>query len=214
MTPRPIPAARAAPAIIATAIIATAIIATVALALLAACGGSPASAGPGSPASAGPGSSASAGTGSAAAGSAAVSYAHCMRSHGLPDYPDPGSNGTLPKTSARLLGVSTAVYTAAQNACQNLLPAVGTSLTSSSLQQCYLAGVCPQALVQQALSAGRVFAQCMRSHGVPYWPDPTVDVEGRPLFNINVPRPQPQQVTTAGDECSRLHPAGSLLAYG
>jgi hypothetical protein len=209
MTPRPIPAARAAPAIIATAIIATA-----ALALLAACGGSPASAGPGSPASAGPGSSASAGTGSAAAGSAAVSYAHCMRSHGLPDYPDPGSSGALPKTSARLLGVSTAVYTAAQNACQNLLPEAGTSLTNSSLQQCYLAGVCPQTLVQQALSAGRVFAQCMRSHGVPYWPDPTVDAEGRPLFNINVPRPQPQQITTAGDECSRLHPAGSLLAYG
>jgi hypothetical protein len=201
MTPRPIPAARAAPAIIATAIIATA-----ALALLAACGSSPASAGPGSPASAG--------TGSAAAGSAAVSYAHCMRSHGLPDYPDPGSSGTLPKTSARLLGVSTAVYTAAQDACQNLLPEAGTSLTNSSLQQCYLAGVCPQALVQQALSAGRVFAQCMRAHGVPYWPDPTVDAEGRPLFNINVPRPQPQQVTTAGDECSRLHPAGSLLAYG
>lgn len=168
-----------------------------ALVLLAACGASPSS-----PSS------------TTAAGGAAVSYAHCMRSHGLPGYPDPGSSGTLPKTSARLLGVSTAVYTAAQSACQDLLPAAGTSLTSSSLQQCYLAGICPQDLVRQALSAGRVFAQCMRAHGVLYWPDPTVDAQGRPLFNINVPRPQPQRITAAGDECSRLHPAGALLAYG
>src|SRR5579863_368923 len=195
MTPISIPAARAAAALIATA----------ALALLAACGGSASSTGSGSSASSGS---------SAAAGGAAVSYAHCMRSHGLPDYPDPDSSGTLPKASAQLLGVSTAVFNAAQSACQHLLPATGGSLTASSLQQCYLAGVCPQALVQQALSAGRVFAQCMRSHGVPYWPDPSLDSEGRPLVNINVPRPQPQQVTTAGDECSRLDPAGSLLAYG
>ena len=195
MTPISIPAARAAAALIATT----------ALALLAACGGSASSTGSGSSASSGS---------SAAAGGAAVSYAHCMRSHGLPDYPDPDSSGTLPKASAQLLGVSTAVFNAAQSACQHLLPATGGSLTAGSLQQCYLAGVCPQALVQQALSAGRVFAQCMRSHGVPYWPDPSLDSEGRPLFNINVPRPQPQQVTTAGDECSRLDPAGSLLAYG
>ena len=195
MTPIPIQAARTAAAMAA-------------LVLLAACGGSPANTG----GTANTGSSSN--TGSSAHSPSAVAFSHCMRSHGLPDYPDPSGNGTLPKTSAQLLGVSSSVFDAAQRACQQLLPATGGSLTASSIQQCYLAFVCPQALVQQALSAGRVFAQCMRSHGVPYWPDPTVDAQGRPLFNINVPRPQPAQVTAAGNECSRLDPAGSLLAYG
>ena len=39
------------------------------------------------------------------------------------------------------------------------------------------------AMVQQVLIAERRFAQCMRSHGVPGWPDPTVE-QGRPAFNL------------------------------
>ena len=172
--------------------------AAAALILLTACGGSPSSTGHGS---------------AAKAGSPLVAYSQCMRGQGLPHFPDP-AGGVLPKITAQEMGVSSAQLQAAQRACQHLLPATGDSLTASSLQHCYLAGVCPQVLVQQALSAGRAFAQCMRSHGVPYWPDPTLDAEGRPLFNINVPRPPPQHVTTAGNECGRLDPAGGLLAYG
>jgi hypothetical protein len=48
---------------------------------------------------------------------------------------------------------------------------------------CLQTGNCPQAMVQQALTAERRFAQCMRSHGVPSWPDPTVE-QGRPAFNL------------------------------
>ena len=143
----------------------------------------------------------------------AVAYSQCMRSHGVPNFPDP-AGGVPPKVSAQELGVSSSQLQAAQGACQHLLPATGGSLSASSLRQCYLAGVCPQALVQQALSAGREFASCMRSHGVPNWPDPTIDSQGRPLFNITVPRPPPAQVSTAMNECERLEPAGSLLAWG
>ena len=176
-------------------------IAAASLALLtAACSGSPSSTG-------------SSGSSNGSANARLVAYSQCMRSNGVPNFPDP-AGGVPPKVTAQELGVSNSRLQVAQGACQHLLPATGGSLTASSIQQCYLAFVCPQALVQQALSAGRVFAQCMRSHGVPYWPDPTVDAQGRPLFNINVPRPQPAQVTTAGNECSRLDPAGSLLAYG
>ena len=100
-----------------------------------------------------------------------VAYSQCMRSHGLPNFPDPAS-GVPPKVTAQELGVSSSRLQVAQGACQHLLPATGGSLTASSLQQCYLAGVCPQALVQQALSAGREFAQCMRSHGAPTGPTP------------------------------------------
>jgi hypothetical protein len=54
----------------------------------------------------------------------------------------------------------------------------------------------------------------MRSHGVLNWPDPTVDAKGRPLYNINVPRPTPRHIATAINECVHLDPAGNLLAWG
>jgi hypothetical protein len=180
-----------------------AIIAAAALVLLAtACSASPSSTGPGGSPNAG-----------GSASSQMVAYSQCMRSKGVPNYPDP-ANGVLPKVTAQSLGVSSSQLQTAQGACQHLLPTTGGSLTASSLQQCYLADVCPQALVQQGMNAGREFARCMRSHGVPNWPDPTIDSEGRPLFNINVPRPAPPQVSNAISECERLEPAGSLLAWG
>lgn len=147
------------------------------------------------------------------ANSRLVAYSQCMRSRGMPNFPDP-TGGVPPKVTAQELGVSSSQLEAAQRACQRLLPATGGSLTASSLQQCYLAGVCPQALVRQAVNAGLQFARCMRSHGVPNWPDPTIDSQGRPVFNINVPRSPPPQVSTAINECEGLEHAGSLLAWG
>lgn len=185
---------------------AAAIIATAALTLLAAACSS------GSPSSAGPGGSTN--SGGSASPPSAVGFSRCMRSQGVPDFPDPGSSGAIPKESAQHLGVSSSQFNAAQRTCQHLLPTTGGSLTASSLQQCYLADVCPQALVQHALNAGLKFSRCMRSHGVPNWPDPTIDSEGRPLFNITVPRSPPPQVSTAINECERLEHAGSLLAWG
>jgi hypothetical protein len=147
------------------------------------------------------------------ANSRLVAYSQCMRSHGMPNFPDP-TGGVPPKVTAQELGVSSSQLQAAQRACQRLLPAVGASLTASSLQRCYLAGVCPQALVRQAVNGGLQFARCMRSHGVPNWPDPTIDSQGRPVFNVDVPRPPPPQVSTAINECEGLDHAGSLLAWG
>jgi hypothetical protein len=162
------------------------IIAAVTLILLAAACNS-------SPSSTGPGGSSNAGGTASSSSSSAVSYSHCMRSNGVPDYSDPGSGGNLPKGSAQQFGVSSSQLQAAEQACQHLLPAIGVSLNATSMQECHLAHVCPPALVQQALTAGLKFAQCMRSHGVPDWPDPTVDSEGEPLFSITVPRPPPPQ---------------------
>jgi hypothetical protein len=186
------PAARTAAAIIAAA----------ALAMLAAACSSPSSV------------SGSPNSGRSANSPSAVGYSACMRSHSVPNFPDPTGTGGIPKESAQHLGVSDSQFTAAQQACQHLLPTYGGSLTAGSLQQCYEADVCPQALVQHAVNAGREFARCMRSRGVPDWPDPTIDSEGRPAFNIRVPRPAPPQVGAAISECERLEHAGSLLAWG
>jgi hypothetical protein len=152
---------------------AAAIVAAAALALLAAaCGGGPSSAGSGGSPNAG---------GSATTPSA-VAYSACMRSQGVPNYPDPSFNGSLPKGNAQAFGVSSSQFQAARTACKHLLPNSDTTFTAS-LRQCLETGDCPQAVVQQALTEGRKFAQCMRNHGVPNWPDPTIDSMGRPSFN-------------------------------
>jgi hypothetical protein len=133
----------------------------------------------GRPSSTGSGGSPQAGgsTGSPSA----TAYSACRRSHGVPHFPDPDSSGQLPKVTAQQLGISTAAFQSAQQACQHLLPTTGGSF-QQQFQQCALAGDCPQALVQQALTRQREFAQCMRSHGVPNFPDPRIGPNGAPYF--------------------------------
>jgi hypothetical protein len=55
----------------------------------------------------------------------ALAFSRCMRARGVPDYPDPGSNGQIVKEPAQQLGVSTSRLLAALNACQHLLPGTG-----------------------------------------------------------------------------------------
>jgi hypothetical protein len=185
------PAARTAAAVIATAALAM---------LVAACGGSAASAGSGGSPTAGASSSSS----------SAVGYSHCMRSHGVLNFPDPDSSGQLPKGDAQRFGVSSSRLQAARQACQQLLPNYGGAINANSIQQCMMADDCPQALVQQVLNEERNFARCMRSHGVPNWPDPTIDTQGRPVFAISISKdgfdPYSPQIWAKGNECSRLMP--------
>jgi hypothetical protein len=145
------------------------IVAAAAAVLAAACSGSGSSTGSGSSSAGGSSTSAS-----------AVAYSACMRDHGVPNYPDPGSDGQVPKGNAQAFGVSTSQYEAAERACRHLLP----NGDSTSLTQCLMTGDCPQAVVRQALEEGRTFAQCMRNHGVPNWPDPSIDSTGRPSFQV------------------------------
>jgi hypothetical protein len=133
-----------------------------------------------------------------------------MRSHGVPNYPDPDSSGQLPKPDARHLGVSSSQLRASQQACQHLLPNSGDAINASSVQQCMEADDCPKSLVQQVLNDERSFAQCMRSHGVPNWPDPITDSQGRPVFAISISKdgfnPYSKPIWAMGNECSHLMP--------
>ena len=85
-----------------------------------------------------------------------LAVAQCMRSHGVPNFPDPAANGDRSHVGPNSLGVSTSVYQSALNACRHLAPDANATPASN-----------PQAL-------GKVlqFARCMRSHGVPDFPDP------------------------------------------
>jgi hypothetical protein len=109
---------------------------------------------------------------------------------------------------AQQLGVSDALYQAAERACQHLLP------TSGSLQQlthqCLLFGDCPQSLVRQLLTVERTYAQCLRAHGLPNWPDPTISPKGgRPVFDltgagIDTQFTDSSQFRSTDRECRRL----------
>ena len=139
-----------------------AIMATAALVLLAACSASPTSAGPGG--------------GPSATGSSdpqLLAFSHCMRANRIPDYPDPepgASNTKVP--DAQYLKVSDSVYQTAMTACQHLLPP-GTNAPF------------PAAELPALLAGMRRFSQCMRSHGQPNWPDPTVSSAGQPGFDLS-----------------------------
>jgi hypothetical protein len=155
-----------------------------------------------SPSSSGSGHTANAGTPATAA--SAVRYTSCMRSHGVPDYPYPNSAGQLPKidpASEAQLGVSASRLNTAQTACQNLWPYQGPT----------------QAQQRQELTDALTFARCMRSDGVPNWPDPTTDPDsGRVEFVINSsqvgfdPRSPSPQILAKARACERGLPAYML----
>jgi hypothetical protein len=141
-----------------------AIVVAVAFALLtAACGGSPGS----HVARVGSTTTQSNSSANSSAASAqqdgAVAYAGCMRSNGVPRWPDPNSNGVFDKSklTSQQLGAGTSQLQAAQSACRQLLPNGGN-------------GPSP-ARVQQIKAQGLQFSQCVRSHGVPNFPDPGND---------------------------------------
>jgi hypothetical protein len=94
--------------------------------------------------------------------SGAVAFSRCMRSHGVPAYPDPSSNGLIPKKTPQQLGVSATEFQAAQRACIHLIPNHGQPTPAQ---------------VQQYRSVMLRYARCMRTRGVSNMPDP--DSHGR-----------------------------------
>ncbi len=146
---------------------AAAVIAAAALATLAACGGSP-PAGSGAPKSGAPATSATTSTGKE------LAFARCVRIHGVPNYPDPGSGGQVVKETAQQLGVSNSRLQTAMNSCEHLLPNTGNVDDD------------PAAL-HKWWSQMQHFAQCMHARGVPNWPGPTSYPQDpvRPTFNLH-----------------------------
>jgi hypothetical protein len=95
-----------------------------------------------------------------------VAYSNCMHAHGVDV--TVGSNGNVSIGSSGQGGSPQAVQ-AAQNACMHLLPNGGQA---------------PKAKQQQALQRALKYSQCMRSHGVPDFPDPTSNGNGPVGFTI------------------------------
>jgi len=85
-------------------------------------------------------------------------FSACMRRHGLPNFPDPNSQGVISISSGMGIDPGSPVFQGARSACAKLLPNGGRPTPAQIVQQ------------QQQLLA---FSGCMRAHGVKDFPDPS-----------------------------------------
>jgi len=116
-----------------------------------------------------------------------VAYGQCMRTHGVPSFPDSGSGGSKEAVVRALKEVSNSQAEAAQTACEHLQPNGGEP---------------SQAQIAQHLGDLLAFARCMRTHGLPNFPDPTSSgqVTHEMLAKAGVNMHQPA-VLQAADAC-------------
>ena len=129
----------------------------------------------------------------AAAGSTpghkAVAYAECMRSHGQPSFPAPDNKGNfdIPKN----VYPSSARYLSANKACEHLDPST------------------PMTAAQQREVSGKAlkWAACIRAHGIPNFPDPTVNANG---MRFQGPPGSAPRFRAAQQACQELTPLGGL----
>ena len=142
-------------------------------------------------------------------GAAAVKFAACMRSHGVPNFPDPDSQGTITITVSASLNPSAPGFQRALAGCHHLIPSGSEAgHTLSQTQQ------------QQMKARVLAFAACMRSHGVPGYPDPTFGSggmvsQGHSLSDgtdPNSPIFQAAQKTCSGGRLGRNQSTGNVVA--
>jgi hypothetical protein len=89
----------------------------------------------------------------AASGGSPLKVAQCIRSHGVPDFPDPSPGGTSVIPS--WINPQAPAFLSAQKACAKFLGRGGPWAADASEKVALLN-----------------LARCMRSHGVPNFPDP------------------------------------------
>lgn len=128
----------------------------------------------------------------------ALAFSQCMRAHGEPGFPDPQANGNLlingPKDH-----LNGALMSKASKACQHLMP-LGAPMTAAQQRK----------LTAEALK----FVACMRTHGLPTFPDPKVDSRG---IELQIPQgvaPNSTVFKNAQQACRNLAPGGPAFARG
>ncbi len=98
-----------------------------------------------------------------------VAFSQCMRAHGVPEFPEPVEGKLLIQRSdhnGHVTGINlqSSQFQAAQKACAKLAPNGGKPPSAAEQTK----------MQEQALK----FSQCMRTHGVPSFPDPEFSHSG------------------------------------
>ncbi len=121
-------------------------------------------------------------------GGTTVQYSQCMRSHGVPNFPDPNGQGGV---VMRGIDPNSPQFAAAQKACAKYGGPGGNKHPSAAQQQ---------EMIAQALK----FSQCMRSHGLTDFPDPSVGPNGGVGISIRAGK-------TRTGQSSNLNPNNPLF---
>ena len=100
-------------------------------------------------------------SGTAKGAASPLAHAECMRSHGVPDFPDPGPIHINVQAHPDL-DPKSPTFVAAQKACVSLEPGGTAGITVSP----------------QLQAAALAYSACMRSHGYPKFADPVFDSSG------------------------------------
>jgi hypothetical protein len=128
----------------------------------------------------------------------AVAYAHCMRNHGVPDFPDPTLNPggsvsfQIDGGAGSDLNHNNPRFKAAEQACLSLMPG-GDQAPAPGTQK---------------IAAEVKWAVCMRSHGLPGFPDP--NAQG--AFDSSRFDDSSPAFLRATRACQALEPAGPISA--
>jgi hypothetical protein len=145
------------------------------------------------------GSSGGGSASSASPDSQAVAYSACMRTHGVPNFPDPkiSTNGNEVRVAVRVTPDITGnpQFKSAQQACAKLLPGGGPGEGSNH-------EISPQEQSQYLKAAA-----CIRTHGMPNFPDPTFSGGGVHVSQKGINLRSPQ-VRAAEEACQSLIPGG------
>jgi len=118
-----------------------------------------------------------------------IAYATCMRSHGVTKYPDPSSSsrGAVRYGGSTGVNPNSPTFQAALQACKKYQPAGNVSPGQGKAGE--------NGLLK--------FAQCMRSHGVLNFPDPSAS--GSLLIPPSI-NPQSPNFQAAANACKSLMP--------
>jgi hypothetical protein len=127
-----------------------------------------------------------------------AAYAACMRKNGVSKFPDPDSEGQLRLKAGPGTGIEpeSPQFRAAAEACQKLAPK-------------------PPSPAQRAKDREQLlrFAACMRSHGLPKFPDPTSDGGLRIDKKSGIAASSPQ-FKQAQNACKEFLPGGGGSTTG
>ena len=118
-----------------------------------------------------------------------VKYSDCMRSHGVPDFPDLNANGSVSLPSS--INPQSPAFQSAEGACASLRPQ-GAPPPPITLAQ------------QKSFDAN---ARCIRAHGIPAFPDPGFGPGGHGvgiIFPANAPRPTEAALMLASRKCAHV----------
>ena len=131
--------------------------------------------------------------------SQAVAYSGCMRAHGVPNFPDPQVSASGNEVKVAIEG-HTAItgnphFKSAQQACSKLLPGGGPGRSSHPIS--------PQEQSQYLKAAA-----CIRSHGIPNFPDPTFSGGGVHVSQQGDRTCTRHRSRAAEEACQSLIPGG------